>query len=83
MKEKKITREQAEEILGEKVEEILKISEITVYCPNCTPRNDRVVDMDTGEYFLDDLNDIILKGTCQNCGHKVIRRIETGEKQYT
>lgn len=31
------------------------------------------------EIFLDDLNDIILKGFCAKCGGKIGRYLETGE----
>jgi len=58
----------------------LRVAELTFFCPNCFPNDHKKVELDIEKYFLDDLGDVILEGKCKNCGQKVIRRIETGEK---
>ena len=73
-----ITKEQAEEILGNDYAEALRIGEITVHCGNCGPFGP-ITDMTTDRYLLNDLGDVILEGTCDKCGAKVARYFETGE----
>lgn len=48
------------------------------YCANCleSKYDSTIVSY---EIFLNDLNDIILKGLCAKCGGKIGRYVETGE----
>lgn len=47
------------------------------FCAKCnTPYTSTIVNY---EIFLNDLNDIILKGFCAKCGSKMNRYLETGE----
>jgi hypothetical protein len=77
-KEIEITKEQAEEILGENCIERMRIGEITIRCNNCGPIGP-ITDMTTDRYILNDLNDVILEGTCNNCHARIARYFETGE----
>jgi hypothetical protein len=77
-KEIEITKEQAEKILGDDCIERMRIGEITVYCNNCGPVGP-ITDMTIDRYILNDLNDVILEGTCNNCNARITRYFETGE----
>lgn len=47
------------------------------FCANCkSSYNSTIINY---KIFLNDLNDIILKGYCEKCGNPIIRYIETGE----
>ncbi|OGY17593.1 MAG: hypothetical protein A2784_00595 [Candidatus Chisholmbacteria bacterium RIFCSPHIGHO2_01_FULL_48_12] len=47
------------------------------YCPTCkTPYQSTIVNY---EIFLNDLNDILLKGYCVKCKNPINRYVETGE----
>lgn len=47
------------------------------YCRNCDgPYNSAITNY---TIYLNDLNDIVLKGFCRKCGHPVNRYMETGE----
>lgn len=73
-----ITKEQAEEILGDDCVEKIRIGEITAQCNNCGPIGP-ITDMTTDQYLLNDLGDVILEGKCNKCGVRVARYFETGE----
>ncbi|OGD57337.1 hypothetical protein A2V71_00765 [Candidatus Berkelbacteria bacterium RBG_13_40_8] len=73
----KISREIAEEILGENEENNLKIYENNIFCGKCN--SSYTGQMKTEFYFLNDLGDIVLSGKCKKCGNKVNRYIESGE----
>ncbi len=47
------------------------------YCYNCKGPYDATIT--NYEIYLNDLNDIILRGFCENCGNPVNRYMETGE----
>jgi hypothetical protein len=49
-----------------------------VFCGKCTEHVTTVVNY---EIYLDDLNDIVLKGKCKRCDKPVARVIETGENK--
>ena len=74
-KEIKMTEEQLKYIYGKDwdsfTEEILP----NCFCP-CAGGNTTIIDY---EIFLNDLNDIELKGKCARCGGAVGRYVETGE----
>jgi len=46
-----------------------------VFC-SCSGKPVSIVNF---KIYLNNLNDLVLKGSCSNCGHKVGRYIETGE----
>ena len=48
------------------------------FCHTCPPSkyDATIVDYDI---FLNDLNDVVLKGFCAKCGGKIARCLETGE----
>lgn len=73
-----ITKEQAEEILGDSCVEKLRVGEITVRCNSCGPIV-QITDMTTDRYLLNNLGDVIIEGTCDKCGARVARYFETGE----
>lgn len=52
------------------------------YCGKCKgPYDATIINY---EIFLNDLNDVILKGKCKTCGSKIARYMETGEVfEYT
>lgn len=73
----KITQENLKKIYGKDwnffQEKILN----NCYCGSCKgPYNAMIVDY---EVYLNDLNDIILRGNCKTCGNPVNRYLETGE----
>ena len=47
------------------------------YCKNCNSHYQSIIV--NYKIFLNDLNDIILKGFCEKCGSLVNRYVETGE----
>ena len=72
----KITQEDLQKIYGNDWEEFQQKILTNCLC-RCTPRNvTTIVDY---EIFLNDLNDVLLRGKCKNCGGPVARYIETGE----
>jgi hypothetical protein len=54
-----------------------RVTKEDVYCGKCIDA--APVGMTINEIFLNDLNDIVAKGTCNNCNHEVARMIEFGE----
>ncbi len=77
-KEIKITKEIAEEILGDKVD-FMELARTSVFCHACYHQKNKSTSMKIEEYILNDLGDIILRGTCETCGEKCARYIESGE----
>lgn len=73
-----ISKEQAEEILGGDFDATMRMGELTVRCNNCDPFGP-TTDMTTDLYILNDLYDVILEGTCNNCHARIARYFETGE----
>lgn len=49
------------------------------YCMHCS--DDYSVTIENYKAYLNHLNDIILQGTCKNCGAPIGRYLETGEKR--
>lgn len=77
-KEIKITKEVTEKIMADDID-FIEIARTSVFCHNCYPKTNKSVSMKIKEYLLNDLGDIILQGTCENCKSKVARYIESGE----
>ena len=46
------------------------------YCSNCEKGNSSIVDY---EIYVNDINDIILRGKCAKCNKSVSQYTETGE----
>lgn len=64
-------------IFGEEIDDFTQKIVANCYCANCSPSyRSTIINY---QIFLNDLDDIILKGICARCGHKVNRYIETGE----
>lgn len=73
----KITQEDLKKIYGRDCEFFQKKILNNCYCGNCKgPYNATITDY---EIFLNDLNDILLRGKCKICGGPVGRYVETGE----
>lgn len=77
-KEIKITRKIAEEIMADDLD-FMEIARTSVFCHFCHHNKNYIVSMNIEEYLLNDLGDIVLKGTCQTCGEKCARYMECGE----
>lgn len=77
-KEIKITKEIAQEIMADDVD-FIEIARTNVFCHFCHHMKNKNVSMKIKEYLLNDLGDIILKGTCETCGNSCARYIECGE----
>lgn len=73
-----ITKKQAEDIFSDNGES-LAIAQKTVFCHHCFAKNHKSAEMVVEHYFVNDLNDVILQGKCDVCGHPVGRYIESGE----
>ncbi len=74
--EKEITKEQLREILGEEWENYQKIFN-NCCCSKCdNGYSSTIVDY---RIFINDLNDIILRGKCAKCGNLMNRYAETRE----
>lgn len=78
-KEIKIDLEDVQLIMGIEFPFFEKILS-NVYCGNCYQDSSTTTIVDY-EIFLNDLNDLLLKGTCKRCGGPVARYIETGESK--
>lgn len=75
-----ITKEQAEEVLGENCIERMRIGELTVHCNNCGQVGP-ITDKTTNRYLLNNLYDVILEGTCDKCNARIARYFESGENE--
>ncbi|WP_378410655.1 hypothetical protein [Rhodocytophaga aerolata] len=76
-KEIEITLEDVELIMGENIHFLNKYIE-NCFCRNCNPSLTTITNY---RFFLNDLEDIILKGDCIKCSSPVARYIETGENK--
>lgn len=70
--------EDVEMIMGDEFKFFKKIVQSS-YCSHCTPRG--TVTIVNYKAYLNDLNDILLKGQCNKCGHPINKYIETGEQR--
>ncbi len=77
-KEIKISKVITEEIMANNVD-FIEIARTSVFCHNCYSKVDKNVSMKIEEYWLNNLSDIIMKGTCEICGGKCARYMESGE----
>ena len=74
-KQVKITIDNLKEIYGEEFAEFEEKILPNCYCGKCGDEMTIV----SFEIFLNDLNDVILRGFCTKYGHPVNRYVETGE----
>ena len=65
-------------LMGDSFQFFESITSDNIFCANCTGEK-RMVGMNIHEILLSSLNDIIVRGTCMECGGKVARVMETGE----
>ena len=71
-----ITKEDLQKIYGKDWNFFLEKIVHNCYCNVCKgPYNATIVDY---KVFLNDINDVILKGKCKTCGNRVNRYLETG-----
>ena len=73
--ERKITKKELTEKIGA---ENLALVLNNVYCAEC--KNTKMVGYEEN-IILEQSGDIILRGKCEKCGHKVARLLETGETE--
>lgn len=77
-KEIKITKEIAEEIMADDVD-FIEIARTNVFCHGCYHQKEEPISMKIEGYILNDLGDIIMKGTCETCGGNCARYMECSE----
>ncbi len=77
-KEKKITAEQLKFIYSDDYDFFVNKILSNCFCPKC-PNSEYSSTIVDYEIFLNDLNDIILKGSCAKCQGPIGRYLETGE----
>lgn len=73
----KITPKELKEIFGDDYDFFQKELVTDCFCSNCPPPHSSIIT--NYEIFLNDLNDVVLKGFCTNCGSPIARYLETGE----
>ena len=71
-----ITIADVKALMGDKFQFFEKITSSNIFCMNCTKGT---VGMIIQEVYLSNLNDIIARGTCKECGGGVARVLETGD----
>jgi len=76
-KEIEINLEDVELIMGENIHFLNKCIE-NCFCRNCNPSLTTITNY---RFYLNELEDIILKGECIKCSSPVARYIETGENK--
>ena len=76
-KEIEINLEDVELIMGETIQFLSNCIE-NCFCRNCNPSLTTITNY---RFFLNELEDIILKGECIKCSSPVARYIETGENK--
>lgn len=74
-KELEITKAQFKAIIGDEWNEIADILQTNCFCSHCEKGSVGIVDYSV---FLNDLNDIIVRGKCSECESDVARYLETG-----
>ncbi len=65
-------------LMKDKFEFFKSITSNNILCMNCM-EDKGAVGMNIEKIFLSNLNDVIARGTCKECGGKVARILETGE----
>lgn len=68
---------QLQQLFGDTWKTDLELALHTIFC-DCMAEQKRLIDYKS---YLNDLNDVILKGWCSNCKTKASRYIETGERK--
>ena len=78
LREMLITLFDVKTLMGNKFQIFESITSNNIFCANCT-KDKGVVGMNIREIYLSNLNDVIARGTCKECGGKVARVMETGD----
>ena len=55
------------------------VTDTNVFCMTCSSVCEEGIKIDS--IFLNELNDILVKGTCNKCGNNVARTLEFGENK--
>jgi transcription initiation factor IIE alpha subunit len=76
-KETPLTLPQLKAILGKDWDSFMEKIIPNCLCPTCN----KVVTIVDFKIVVNDLNDVILKGSCAGCGDPVNRYMETGENE--
>lgn len=72
-----ITQEDLKFILGDNYPSFEEKIIPGCFCGQChTAYQSKIINY---KFFLNDLNDIILRGFCEKCGNRINRYVETGE----
>ncbi len=81
----KITEDDLKFIYGKDYELFREKVLSNCFCHNCVKREDEKYSVRIVNYqiFINDLNDVILRGFCAECGGRVGRYSETGEVEET
>ena len=72
-----ITLDDVKLIMGNRFERGFGIVTHSIYCTNC--QNGYKGTMQIKKIWLNHLGDVVLDGSCDTCGHRVQRYMETGE----
>jgi len=73
-----ISLSEVKDLMGDKFQFFESITSDNIFCANCT-RDKGAIGMIIHKIYLSNLNDVIARGTCKECGGKVARVMETGE----
>lgn len=73
----KLTENDLKKIHGEDYQKFKDKILTTCWCGNCS--SDTVTTIVNYKIFLNDLDDVILRGLCKKCGARINRYLETGE----
>lgn len=76
-KQKELTTAKLQNILGKDLKDFEQKIIPRCYCANCKSNYQSTIT--NYKIFLNNLDDIILKGFCKNCGHSMSRYLETGD----
>ena len=78
-KETKLTNEDLVFIFGPEYTDFKEKIIPNCFCTVCTPPANESATIVNYDIFLNDLNDVILRGSCSVCKNPVGRYVETGE----
>ena len=74
-----ITEEDLRHIVQDEFPIILSLALHHAYCGTCFGQHE--VEMVDYQIKLNDLNDVLFQGTCNTCGGRMARYVETGERE--
>ena len=73
-----ISLHEVKTLMGNNFHFFESITSNNIFCANCTI-DKKIVGMNIREIYLSNLNDVMAKGICKECGGRVARVMETGE----